>query len=89
MQLKVESPIFRGLELCREREMLIGFIILGSIGGAIGALAALLLGASPLLVVLSYSLTGTLSALIVSLIFVIASEGRPQQNGRAIVKQSY
>lgn len=69
--------------------MFIGFIILGSIGGAFGALVALLLGASPMLIALSYSLTGTLSALILSLIFVIASEGRTHQNGRTIAKQSY
>ncbi len=55
--------------------MLIGFVILGSVGGAIGALVAQLLGASLIFIVLSYSLTGMLTILGTAVIYVIASGG--------------
>lgn len=69
--------------------MLIGFVILGSTGGAIGALGALLLDASLMLVALSYSLTGTLTVLAASTVFVILSGRRCQQDDHTLAKHGY
>lgn len=69
--------------------MVIGFVILGAVGGAIGALVALLLDSSPLLVALTYSVTGSLTALIASLVYVVASGRRRRQDKRRLVKPNY
>lgn len=69
--------------------MLFGFIFLGVIGGAAGALITLLVDGSLMLAALSYSLTGMLTALIASLSFVIVSDGQRHNSDIALVNQNH
>ncbi|MDU9003156.1 hypothetical protein [Sedimentitalea todarodis] len=52
-------------------------------------MATLLFDGSLALAAVNYSLTGSFTALIASLIFVIASGARRHQGDRALVKQIY
>ncbi len=85
MQVKVDRCSIFCWDSCRKGSMFIGFVILGSVGGAVAAAVALLLGASLMLVALSYSLTGLLSVLGASTIYVIVSGGLRHQ----LVNQDY
>lgn len=69
--------------------VLFAFLLLGILGGAVGAAVVLVHDGSLLLALLCYSLAGSLTVLIAAIIYVIVTNGRQRRDSNIAVGRKY